>query len=274
MDLNALTNIVYLLSAVTFVLGIKLMCHPETAQRGNLIAAVGIVSAVVVTLMDAHIERFEYILIGLVAGALFGLRFARQTPMTSILPAVALLNGFGGLASLLVAWAEFHAHPAGQGWLGGILLWFAAISGGTAFSGSIMMWGKVQGKISGKPFGWQRYVSLAIIFGMAASGVLFSMDTVAPNAYRYFALFAVLSTILGAIWAAPFDKNDFPTAISMLNACAGLAACVLGLVFQNILLVAAGALVCGSGIALALSMLKETTRPAVNVLAGGFRDSD
>ncbi len=269
--MNILTNIVYLLSAVTFVLGIKLLCYPETAQRGNLIAAVGMVSAVAVTLMDAHIGRFEYILIGLVAGALFGLRFARQTPLTNILPAVVLLNGFGGLASLLVAWAEFHAHPAGQGRLGGILLWLATICGGAVFSGSVMMWGKVQGKISGKPFG--RYIALAVIFSIAASGILFSMDTVAPNAYRYFAFFAVLSLILGAIWAVPFGIADFPMAVSMLNACAGLAACALGFVFQNTLLVAAGALVCGSGVSLSISMLKSANRPPANILAGGFRDS-
>lgn len=272
--MNALTNIVYFLSAATFVLGIKLLRHPETAQRGNLIAAVGMVSAVAVTLMDARIGRFEYILIGLVAGALFGLRFARQTPLTDNLPAVALLNGFGGLASLLVAWAEFHAHPAGQGWLGGILLWLATISGGAAFSGSITIWGRMQGKISGKLFGWQRYVALAVIFGIAASGFLFSMDTVAPNAYRYFALFAVLSLIFGAIWAVPFEKTDFPVAVSMHNACAGLAACALGFVFQNTLLVAAGALVCGSGVSLAITMLKSASRPPANILAGGFRDSD
>ena len=274
MDLYTLINIVYVLSAVTFILGFKLISHPATAQRGNLIAAVGMVSAVAVTLMDAHIGRFEYILIGLVAGALIGLRLARQTSMTGILPAIALLNGFGGLAGLLVAWAEFHAHPAGQGGFGGFLLWLATISGGATFSGSMTMWGKMQEKISGKPIGGQRYISRAIVFGMTASGVLFAMDTVAPEAYRYFALFAVLALILGTVWVASFDKSDFPAAVSILNACSGLSACALGFVFQNTLLVATGALVCGGGIALARSILKETNQPAANVLAGGFRDSD
>lgn len=274
MDLYTLINIVYVLSAVTFIVGFKLMSHPATAQRGNLIAAVGIVSAVVVTLMDAHIGRFEYILIGLVAGTLVGLQLARRTSMTGILPAVALLNGFGGLAGFLVAWAEFHAHPAGQGWLGGALLWLAAVSGSVAFSGSMTMWGKMEQKISGKPVGWQRHISRVLVFGVTASGVLFALDTVAPEAYRYFALFAVLALILGAVWAVPFDKSDFSAAVSILNACSGLSACASGFVFQNTLLVATGALVCGGGIALARSILKETNRPAANVLAGGFRDSE
>lgn len=274
MDLNTLLNIVYFLSAVTFVLGFKLMSHPATAQRGNLISAVGMVSAVAVTLMDAHIGRFEYILIGLVAGALIGVRLARRARMTSVVPTVALLNGFGGLASLLVAWAEFHAHPAGQGWAGGILLWLAATSGGVAFSGSTAAWAKLEEKISGPPFAAQRHIFGAVAFGMLAAGALFATDTVAPEAYRYFAVFAILALILGAMWVVSFEKTDLPVAVSLLNAFSGIAACALGFVLQNTLLVAAGALVGGGAVALAVAASNAANRPLINILTGGFGAAD
>lgn len=273
MDLNTLINIVYILSAITFILGFKLMSSPESAKRGNLISGAGMAAAIIVTLMDLHVERYDYILIGVVVGTAIGLWLAYKTPMTGMPQMVGLLNGFGGLASLFVAWGEFHAHPEGQGMSGGLILWLTAIIGSVTFSGSLIAWAKLEEKfISGKPitYNGQQIVTGAILFGMLATGVLFAMDTVAPEAYRYFAVFAVLALALGVALVIPIGGADMPVVICLLNSYSGMAACASGFIVQNNLLIVAGALVGASGIILTLIMCKAMNRSVANVFLGGF----
>ncbi|MBK8196643.1 MAG: NAD(P)(+) transhydrogenase (Re/Si-specific) subunit beta [Lewinellaceae bacterium] len=273
MELTTLINIVYILSAITFILGFKLMSSPVSAKRGNIISAVGMGAAIVVTLMDTHVERFEFILGGMVIGTAIGLLFAFRTPMTGMPQMVGLLNGFGGLASLLVAWAEFHAHPEGQGVFGGTVLWLTAIIGSITFSGSLIAWAKLEEKfISGKPIMYtgQQFVTGAVLFGILATGVLFALDTVAPEAYRYFALFTVLAFIIGILLVIPIGGADMPVVICLLNSYSGMAACASGFIVQNNLLIVAGALVGASGIILTLIMCKAMNRSVANVFLGGF----
>lgn len=273
MDLNTLINIVYILSAVTFILGFKLMSSPESAKRGNLISGVGMGAAIIVTLMDTHVERYDLILIGIAVGTAIGLWLAFKTAMTGMPQMVGLLNGFGGLASLFVAWGEFHAHPEGQGFFGGIVLWLTAIIGSVTFSGSLIAWAKLEEKfISGKPITYtgQQIVTGAVVLGMVAAGVLFSMDTVAPEAYRYFAVFAVLALVLGVTLVIPIGGADMPVVICLLNSYSGMAACASGFIVQNNLLIVAGALVGASGIILTLIMCKAMNRSVANVFLGGF----
>ncbi|MCB0527082.1 MAG: NAD(P)(+) transhydrogenase (Re/Si-specific) subunit beta [Saprospiraceae bacterium] len=272
-QLNTLINIVYILSAVTFILGFKLMSNPISARRGNLISAVGMGAAIIVTLMDTHVERYEFILMGMVVGTLIGLLFAFRTPMTGMPQMVGLLNGFGGTASLLVAWAEFHAHPAGQGIFGGIVLWLTAIIGSVTFSGSLIAWAKLEEKfISGKPvmYTGQQFVTGAVLVGILGAGIMFALDTVAPEAYRYFALFSVLALILGVLLVIPIGGADMPVVICLLNSYSGMAACASGFIVQNNLLIVAGALVGASGIILTLIMCKAMNRSVANVFLGGF----
>ncbi len=273
MDLNTLINIVYILSAITFILGFKLMSSPESAKRGNLISGAGMAAAIIVTLMDLHVERYEYILIGVAVGTAIGLWLAYKTPMTGMPQMVGLLNGFGGLASLFVAWGEYHAHPEGQGISGGLILWLTAIIGAVTFSGSLIAWAKLEEKfISGKPitYNGQQIVTGAILLGILATGVLFAMDTVAPEAYRYFAVFAVLALALGIALVIPIGGADMPVVICLLNSYSGMAACASGFIVQNNLLIVAGALVGASGIILTLIMCKAMNRSVANVFLGGF----
>jgi NAD(P) transhydrogenase subunit beta len=273
MELSTLINIVYLLSAVTFMLGFKLMGRPETAQSGNLISGVGAAAAVVVTLMDLHIERYEYVLIGMVVGAAIGLRLGKKTPESKIPQITSLLNGFGGLASFLVAWAEFHAHPAGQGFTGGLVLWLAAVFGALTFSGSLLAWARLEEKLlSNKSitYSGQQVVSSAILLGILVSGLLFAVDTVAPEAYRSFAIFAVLALLLGIALVVHISHDEMPVMICLLNSYSGIAVCACGFILQNTLLIAAGALVGSSGIALTLNMCKDLDRPASYFFLGAF----
>lgn len=274
MELHTLINTVYLLSAVTFVLGFKLMQYPATVRQGNVISAVGMAAAVIVTLMDARVERYEYILTGLVAGTAAGLYAVSRAPLSGLPRLTGLFNGFGGLASGLVAWSEFHAHPAGQGLFGGLLLWLCAVLGYLAFSGSAIAWARTQAwHMGGDPvrFSWLHYLAKAVLLLVVVTGIMFLRDTVAPGAYRYFALFSLLALLLGALIVLPLDSAGIPAANYMLNGYAGLAACSAGFIFQNMLLVGAGALVAASSFRLMLVMCKAGGGSVVAILAGSFQ---
>lgn len=253
MELSALIHIVYVLSAITFLLGFKLMGNPESAQRGNLISGAGMAAAVLVTLMDMHVARFDYILFGLLAGTAGGLWLVKNTDPTSPLPALALLNGGAGLAALLVAFAQFYAHPEGQGFAGGLAMCATAVAGTVAFAGSLTVWaGMTKRLIPDKLLvvrKW-RYVYLAFSLLILLAGILFASDPVAPEAYRYFFIFTLLALALGVALALPDSHKNFPAAVSLFNSYSGVAACAAGFILQNPLMIVAGALVGAGGITL------------------------
>jgi NAD(P) transhydrogenase subunit beta len=272
MDVKALINLVYILSAVTFILGFKLMSSPVSARRGNIISGVGMLTAIVVTLMFPEIVRFNYIMIGAIAGAAIGVLFAYRTPMTGMPQMVGLLNGFGGLASWFVAFAEFES-PSEHGIFGGSVLFLAALIGAITFSGSLIAWAKLEEKfISGKPITYkgQQVVTVLILAGVLVSGILFASDTLSPQALTYFLTITALALILGVLLVIPIGGADMPVVICLLNSYSGMAACASGFVVQNNLLIVAGAIVGASGIILTLIMCKAMNRSVANVFLGGF----
>ncbi len=272
MSLESLLNIIYILSAVTFILGFKLMSNPVSARRGNIISAVGMGAAIVATFMFPEIVRYQYILIGIIAGGSIGLLFAYRTPMTGMPQMVGLLNGFGGVASMLVAWAEFIAHPS-QDVFGGVILWITVIIGSITFSGSLIAWAKLEERfISGRPimYSGQRYVTIAVVTAILLLGVMFAMNTAAPDALRFFGIVTALALVLGILVVIPIGGADMPVVICLLNSYSGMAACASGFIVQNNLLIVAGALVGASGIILTLIMCKAMNRSVANVFLGGF----
>jgi NAD(P) transhydrogenase subunit beta len=273
MNLNILINLVYILAAVAFILGFKLMSNPESARRGNIISGIGMLSAIIVTLMDMQVQRFDFIAIGALAGTVIGLLLAYRTPMTGMPQMVGLLNGFGGLASLLVAWAEFHAHRHHMTMGSGFIVWLTAIIGSVTFAGSLVAWAKLEEKfISGKPITYkgQQVVTGIVMAGMLLAGLYFARDAGGENAYIYFALFAILAGVLGILLTIPIGGADMPVVICLLNSYSGMAACASGFIIQNNLLIVAGALVGASGIILTLIMCKAMNRSIANVFLGGF----
>lgn len=272
MTLESLINIVYILSAITFILGFKLMSNPASARRGNILSAVGMASAIIVTLLYPEVVRYPFIVTGMVAGGAIGMLFAYRTPMTGMPQMVGLLNGFGGLASLLVAWAEFIARPE-QTYFGGAILAITALIGAITFSGSLIAWAKLEERfISGKPIMYtgQQFVTAAVIGGILLCGVLFSLDTAAPEAVRFIGIITLLALILGVLLTIPIGGADMPVVICLLNSYSGMAACASGFIVQNNLLIVAGALVGASGIILTLIMCKAMNRSLANVFLGGF----
>lgn len=276
MNLLSLINLAYIVASILFIYGLKMLGRQSTARRGNLLSALGMLLAVVVTLLDRQIIDYTWIITGLVIGGVIGFACARLIKMTSMPEMVALLNGCGGLASLLVGWAEYGKMIAVNSSLSaftGTVIFLAVLIGGITFTGSIYAFGKLSGKLSGKPvlFGGQQFVNGALVLGLLVAGVLFVLNggqgAIGGNAF-YIAL--AIALILGWTLVMPIGGGDMPVVISMLNSLSGLAACAAGFVILNNVLIVAGCLVGTSGVILTMIMCKAMNRSLANVLFSGF----
>jgi NAD(P) transhydrogenase subunit beta len=273
MEIKDLLNIVFILSAIAFILGFKLMSSPVTAQRGNLISAIGMGAAIAATLFFPELVQFSYLAIGMVAGAVLGALFAFRTPMTGMPQMVGLLNGFGGLASLFVAWSAFHANQGSISLPTGLLTWITALIGAVTFSGSMVAWAKLEERfIPSKPIMYtgQQLVTGAVVLTLLVAGLLFGLNASEASAYGYFWIILAAALVLGVLLTIPIGGADMPVVICLLNSYSGMAACASGFLIGNTLLVVAGALVGASGIILTLIMVKAMNRSVANVFLGGF----
>ena len=269
-------NAVYVLSAALFILGLKLLSHPLTARRGNKLSAMGMLVAICVTLIDQNILAYEWILVAIVAGSAVGALIAKKVALTEMPEMVSLLNGVGGMASLLVALAMVEADSAIESYLLVIVLLAIAI-GGITFSGSVIAWAKLSGKVakvisSGSTvFAGQAVVNILIVIGIVILGILVVIYPQAANSAIYLYSFVTLCIVLGVMLVIPIGGADMPVVISLLNSYSGLAACAAGLAIDNNLLIVAGALVGASGIILTSVMCKAMNRSLTNVLFSGFQ---
>ncbi len=267
----SIVNLAYLLAAVLFILCLKGLSHPRTAVRGNLLGAVGMLIAVVVTMLDRQIVTYELILLGLVVGSALGALLAVKIQMTAMPQMVALLNGFGGAASVLVAGAALiETQIAGVEQTQQLTISIAAsgLIGAVTFFGSLVAFAKLQELVSGNPilFPGQHVLNAVLVLAAIGSSVWLVMEprTAAP----YWVIVAV-SSILGITTTIPIGGADMPVVISLLNSYSGLAAAATGFVLNNNMLVIAGALVGASGIILTRIMCKAMNRSLTNVLFGG-----
>jgi NAD(P) transhydrogenase subunit beta len=285
MNLLSVINLAYIIASILFIYGLKMLGRQSTARRGNLLSALGMLLAVVVTLLDRQIIDYTWIVTGLAIGGIIGLACARTIKMTSMPEMVALLNGCGGLASLLVGWAEYGkiqslgwAHYL-QAFIGSnpqftsTVIFLAVLIGGITFTGSIYAFGKLSGKLSGKPvlFGGQQFVNGALVLGLLAAGVIYVLNGgVGSTGATAFYVALVISLILGWTLVMPIGGGDMPVVISMLNSLSGLAACAAGFVITNNVLIVAGCLVGTSGVILTIIMCKAMNRSLAHVLFSGF----
>ena len=263
-------NIFYLLSSVLFIFGIKRLSHPRTARSGNLIASMGMLIAIVTTLVVSDSLSYERIGIGIIIGTIIGAFFAARVEMTQMPQMVAIFNGFGGIASALVAAAEFV--NASKSFPYGETFTYSTISlslfiGTLTFTGSFIAFGKLQGFVSGKPivFPGQQLINGLIassIIGLAVYIVLF------PNDLNYFYLLISMSAVIGITLTIPIGGADMPVVISLLNSYSGIAAASTGFVLDNNALIISGALVGASGLILTNIMCKGMNRSLANVIFG------
>jgi NAD(P) transhydrogenase subunit beta len=268
--MNIAINISYIVAAILFILGLKMLSSPATARRGNLTSAIGMLIAVIVTLINKDIIDYRFIVLGLLIGSVIGALAARLVAMTAMPQMVALFNGFGGIASLLVGWAEYDA---GQSLPLSTLLpiYLTIIIGGVTFTGSLIAYGKLAERITSKPvlFPGQQVINALIIIAVLVLGVLYCGD-LTTFSYNIFIAAVVLAFFLGVMVVIPIGGADMPVVISLLNSYSGLAACAAGFVIQNNVLIVAGALVGAAGIILTSIMCKAMNRSLSNVLFSGF----
>jgi NAD(P) transhydrogenase subunit beta len=263
-----LINFAYVISAGLFIFGLKMLSSPATARRGNLISSLGMLLAIVVTLFYAGLD-YKWIAVGVAVGTIIGLVAAYRVQMTSMPEMVALFNGFGGIASMLLAWAEYHQHPELSIFIA-IVTCLSAFIGGVTFSGSMIAFGKLAEMMPSKAiiFKGQHIVNGAILLAALASGVIFTINP--ASSYAIFLVMVVVSLLFGITSVIPIGGADMPVVISLLNSYSGIAACAAGFVITNNILIVAGALVGASGIILTNIMCKAMNRSLANVLFSGF----
>ena len=269
MNMEIIINFSYLIAALCFTFGLKLLGSPATARKGNMISAIGMLIAVVVTLLSKQIIDYKWILVGIAAGSVIGVFAARLVAMTSMPEMVALLNGFGGIASLLVGWAVYHSQPNVFTFTA-VTIFLSVLIGGVTFSGSLIAWAKLKELMTGKPilYKGQQIVNALLFLAIIVSGVIFSL-----NPYSNYAALMIavgLSFVFGVFVVIPIGGADMPVVISLLNSYSGLAACAAGFVIQNNVLIVSGSLVGASGIILTNLMCKAMNRSLANVLFSGF----
>ena len=268
---QTLIDLGYIVASILFILGIKMLGRPERARRGNLVSALGMLIAIVAVLFECCLD-FTWVISGLVIGSLIGLIAARTVQMTSMPQMVALLNGFGGIASFLVGWENYHSQPDNTLFVR-VAVMLAVLIGGVAFSGSLVAYGKLAGKISGRPIllKGHRWLSIGILTGLLICGALLIYFPPGFLLYVVFVLFMMLTLALGVVGAIPIGGADMPVVIALLNSYSGLAASAAGFIILNNVLIVAGSLVGASGLILTSIMCKAMNRSLGNVLFSGFQ---
>src|SRR5262245_45696895 len=261
----------YLVASACFILALQGLSSPVHARRGNLIGSVGMLVAVVATLLFNQILTFRWIAIGLMVGSAIGAAMSIWIPMTKMPERIALSHSFGGLAAALVGVSEYHHRMGGEGidrfTMGALGL--EVFLGFLTFTGSLMAFGKLQGLITGAPVTYkgQNATNIAMFFGALVLLVLVVMD---PSRAVLFYAMGVIGLAVGVLAVIPIGGADMPVVISLLNSYAGLASAATGFALHNYVLIIAGALDGTSGFLLSLKMSQAMNRSFANVLFGAF----
>lgn len=267
-DITIFQNVVYIVSSVLFILGIKMLGKESTAVRGNILSSVAMLSAVSVTLIDVDIG-ITIIISAIILGALIGSVIALKVKMTAIPEMVALFNGFGGMASFLIAWSQFtDTQPA---LLQNLLIMITIYIGGITFSGSIVAYGKLSEKINLEKGSLVTNI-LVTFFYLSIPALLIMMFAPALSIDSNFIFFGflVLTVLAGLGFVMPIGGGDMPVVISLLNSLSGIAAAFAGLLLLNNVLIVAGSLVGASGLILTIIMAKAMNRTIGNILFVGY----
>ena len=267
-----MTNLLYLITIVTFILALRFLSHPATARRGNWIGALGMLLAIVVTFVQDEIASFWEIGAGMVVGGAFGAVAARRVRMTAMPQMVALFNGVGGGAAALISLAEFHNRAPDPGTLKtdiSAAIMLSAIIGSISFAGSMVAFAKLQELVRGRPIVYPlQQPSNAVLFAALLAGGI----AIAAGVEQQWLIWALIagSALFGILFVLPIGGADMPVVISLLNAFTGLAAAATGFELENNVLIVSGMLVGASGTLLTILMGRAMNRSVANVLFGAF----
>ncbi len=271
--MSILIQVAYLISSILFVLGIKKLGKTKSARQGNVYSAVGMLIAIAATLYTVNILSFVEIFVCILIGGAIGLYVSKKVEMTKIPEMVALFNGFGGLASFTVALSDYflktQAIETYPDSVNSVSIIVSVLIGGVTFTGSMIAFLKLDGKISGSPitFTGQHLMNLILLIGFGVAAVLCFLN---PGDPIFMIALIGISLLLGILTVIPIGGADMPVVISLLNSYSGMAACATGFILNNNVLIVAGSLVGASGIILTQIMCKAMNRSLTNVLLGGF----
>ena len=269
-NLSTLQNVIYIISSMLFITGIKMLGKEDTAVRGNFLSALAMFIAVSITLVNV-VDPF-IIIIGISVGAIIGSVIALKVKMTSIPEMVALFNGFGGLATFFIAWSEYSTTP--ENYFQYILIMLTTFIGGVTFTGSIIAYGKLSERLTIKKTSLITKLFTTIFYASLFYLIYstFFTDIFEPNFDFY--LILIILTLLGGIgFVLPIGGGDMPVVISLLNSFSGIAAAFAGLMLLNNVLIVAGSLVGASGLILTIIMAKAMNRSIGNILFVGYASS-
>jgi NAD(P) transhydrogenase subunit beta len=262
-------KVAYLAASVLFILALKWLSHPTTARRGVKAGEIGMLMAVVGTLLKAEVVNYEWILVGIVVGSAIGIPLAMIMPMTAVPQRTALSHAFGALAAALVGTAEYYHGKSDLSAVTMVALTFEVLLGALTVTGSLMAFGKLQGILPSRPMVYRGHNAVnLVLFGAAVA--IAAYLTANPARTGLFPVFVILGLVFGVLLIVPIGGADMPTVISLLNSYAGLSAAAMGFVLDNKLLIIAGALDGSSGFILSVIMCKAMNRSFTNVLFGGF----
>ena len=290
--MNYVASVLFLVSAGCFIFGLRMLRAPATARKGNMVSAAGMFSAMLGTLLmtihdgDFNSKAALVILGGIAVGTIVGMPAAKLVKMTAMPEMVALFNGFGGIASLLIGWGQTQEALSGAENLAAVeaklveltggqanvvtfATFLAVLIGGVTFTGSVIAWGKLSEKITSKPvlYPGQNFVNGLTVLASLVLGIWF---TIQPDQIWLLYVLIPLSFVLGVAVVIPIGGGDMPVVISLLNSYSGLAACAAGFAINNALLIIIGALVGASGLILTRIMCVAMNRSLSNVLFSGF----
>ncbi|HZU11487.1 MAG TPA: NAD(P)(+) transhydrogenase (Re/Si-specific) subunit beta [Chloroflexota bacterium] len=272
MSASAAIGVAYLVASLTFIIGLRMLSSPVTANRGNRVAAAGMTIALIATLLTPGLANYGLIAAGIIVGGAIGAGSARKVRMTAMPQMVAIFNGMGGGAAALVSSLEFVHRTSGGGTLQtgqAFTIALGAAIGSVSFAGSLIAFAKLQEIMKGNAlqFQWTKIASGLLVVAVLALVVVITLGT--DTIPVLIALLAV-AVILGLVLVIPIGGADMPVVISLMNSLTGLAAALTGFVLNNELLIVAGALVGASGTLLTRLMARAMNRPLSNVLFGSF----
>ena len=275
-------TICYLFASVTFILGLKMLSHPLSARKGNLLAALGMTIAILATIFlyrgdetGQHLHNYGWIFGGLLIGAIIGTLAAKKVKMTAMPEMVSLFNGMGGACAALISLVEFN-HLSAEITLTGIteghagkivIIVLGLIIGSVSFAGSMIAWGKLNGKVKDMSFTGQNILNLAVLALAIGLGVWL---VVHPDQHIIVYVILFLSLFYGVFFVMPIGGADMPVVISLLNSFTGVAAACGGFLYDNKVMLTGGILVGAAGTLLTILMCKAMNRSLLNVLIGSF----
>lgn len=274
--MDTLLLLSYLIGSITFIVGLKRLSHPDTARTGNLVAAFGMGLAIFATIFLYRDEagnplgNYIWIFAGLAIGTIIGTLMAKKVQMTAMPEMVSLFNGMGGACAMLISIVEFD-HLNGQMGSGILLIILLGLIIGTvSFSGSMIAWGKLNGRIRDKHIPGGQYLNFLLIGALLVLSILLLIQPNSTQAGTYFYIILALSVVYGVLFVMPIGGADMPVVISLLNSFTGVAAAFGGFLYDNPVMLTGGILVGSAGTILTLLMCKAMNRSLKNVLIGAF----